>query len=129
MDKPSIKEHKQLLLDKASLYKKKIRENVNDLYDDVENRGKKVLIIGGVLVVAYGILDLILKSRTPQIEEYEVDGEEKIQQPLVSTKPKQDSYIIRSIKEQIAALIMALAKQALKEVLENLKNRQTESKE
>ena len=129
MDKPSIKEHKQLLLDKASLYKKKIRENVNDLYDDLENRGKKVLIIGGVLVVAYGILDLILKSRTPQIEEYEVDGEEKIQQPLVSTKPKQDSYIIRSIKEQIAALIMALAKQALKEVLENLKNRQTESKE
>ncbi len=129
MDKPSIKEHKQLLLDKASLYKKKIRENVNDLYDDVENRGKKVLIIGGVLVVAYGILDLILKSRTPQIEEYEVDGEEKIQQPLVSTKPKQDSYIIRSIKEQIAAFIMALAKQALNEVLENLKNRQTESKE
>lgn|GEM_PF-4619013 len=129
MDKPSIKEHKQLLLDKASLYKKKIRENVNDLYDDVENRGKKVLIIGGVLVVAYGILDLILKSRTPQIEEYEEAGEEKIQQPLVSTKPKQDSYIIRSIKEQIAAFIMALAKQALNEVLENLKNRQTESKE
>jgi len=129
VDKPSIKEHKQLLLDKASLYKKKIRENVNDLYDDVENRGKKVLIIGGVLVVAYGILDLILKSRTPQIEEYEEAGEEKIQQPLVSTKPKQDSYIIRSIKEQIAAFIMALAKQALNEVLENLKNRQTESKE
>lgn len=128
MEKPSLKDRKQVLLDKASLYKKQIRENVNELYDDVENRGKKVLIIGGVLIIAYGILDLILKSRQNNaIEEDYIDDDREIQNPPVSTRPKQDSFIVRSIKEQIAAFIMALAKQTLNEILENLKKKQTES--
>ena len=128
MEKPSIKDKKQVLLDKASLYKKQIRESVNELYEDVENRGKKVLIIGGALIITYGILDLILKSRQNKVVEEEYE-EREIQNPPVSTRPKQDSFIIRSIKEQIAAFIMALAKQTLNEILENLKKKQTESEE
>ncbi len=128
MEKPNIKERKQILLDAAELYKKKIRQNVNDLYGDVENRGKKVLIIGGVLIVTYGILDLILKSRKNKTVEIEYEDRE-IQNPPVSKRPKKESFIIRSIKEQIAAFIMALAKQTLNEVLENLRKKQTETEE
>jgi len=128
LEKPNIKERKQILLDAAELYKKKIRQNVNDLYGDVENRGKKVLIIGGVLIVTYGILDLILKSRKNKTVEIEYEDRE-IQNPPVSKRPKKESFIIRSIKEQIAAFIMALAKQTLNEVLENLRKKQTETEE
>ncbi|MEM1134452.1 MAG: hypothetical protein AAGI07_01340 [Bacteroidota bacterium] len=122
-----ITERKQVLQDQAKLYKKRIRQNVNDLYGNAESKGKKIIIIGGALIVVYGILDLALRFRPKGISQTE--DATNLENPPVSTHIRNESVIIRSIKEQIASFILALAKQALNEVLEKLKNRQTETKE
>ncbi|UZR92906.1 hypothetical protein [Chondrinema litorale] len=129
MNKIDTSDRKQVLLDQAKVYQKHIRDNVNDIYDNVESKGKKVLVIGGVLVAAYSILDLIIRFRKTH---YHPEPERHIEyrdaeHPPVDTRPKKESFIIKSIKEYIATFLLALARQTLTEVIEAIKNKKDDS--
>ncbi|MBT28845.1 MAG: hypothetical protein CMO01_04210 [Thalassobius sp.] len=132
MDKIDITDRKQVLLDQAKVYQKHIRDNVNDIYGNVESKGKKVLVIGGVLVAAYSILDLIIRFRRTSHSEPERHIEYRdrdIEHPPVDTRPKKESFIIKSIKEYIATFLLALARQTLTEVIEAIKNKKDDTAE
>ena len=131
MNKIDTSDKKQVLLDQAKLYQKHIRENVNEIYGNVESKGKKVLIIGGVLVAAYGVLDIFIRFRNKRVEvpQYQNQDKTNIEHPPVDSSPKKESFIVKSIKQYIATFLLALARQTITEVIEAIKNKKDENEE
>ncbi|WP_020530214.1 hypothetical protein [Flexithrix dorotheae] len=116
--KEEIIQQKKTLQKEAETYKEAIKVDVHTVVKEVENKGKKVLIISGVLLGTYAFLELFLNSRkntTQLIESKNKKGKESI----VVTE-KTESLMVRKIKDHITNFILNLLTQALNEFIENL---------
>ncbi|MBX2842273.1 MAG: hypothetical protein KTR26_10900 [Flammeovirgaceae bacterium] len=119
--KTEIIQQKKTLQKEAETYKEALKADVQTVVKEVENKGKKVLIISGVLIVTYATLELFLNSRkntTQSIESKDSKGKES----MVGTE-KTDSLMVRKIKEHITTFILNLLTQSLNEFIENLSKR------
>ncbi len=96
-------------------YKKAIENQVVDLRANAGKIGKNALVIGGVLLVSYAVVRLLVgKEKTKKIEE-----QEKRFLPVAAVK--KESRIVSMIKQQIALFLLGIAKQRIAEFLEKKK--------
>ena len=99
------------------------REAIEDQFDVLEEVARKwgrtILIIGGTALVGFGIAQAIIQARREKNEESTTPDTEESPQQVTVTK-KEESAIVRAIKNQIAMFLAGLVKQKLMEFLENI---------
>lgn len=107
----SIDKKRKKLIHKSTSFKDALSKNIVDIKSGSADVGNFALIGGAVLLGGYLLYKMI---SSPE----EVDQEMK-EKMVVIHQPKNDSFIIRSIKQSIATFLLAIAKQKLLEYLDN----------
>ena len=116
-DRKSIADRKWALGQSTKKYKLAIEEQLGGLKANAGKIGKNTLVIGGVLLVSYLIVRALAKEKKP--------GKGLVTQPerhLPATAVvRRESTIVNMIKQQIALFLIAIAKQKITEVIEQLR--------
>ena len=115
---PPIDKKRVKLMNKSNSFKDALNKNIDDLKSGSTNVGNFALIGGAVLLGGYLLYKMI--SNPDEIEENINEN------TIIVQSPKQDSFIVRSIKQSIATFILAIAKQKLLEYLDNQKEETVE---
>jgi len=101
--KLSREERKEFLQESATKYLEAIETQIGDL----KKVGKNALIIGGAILATYALTEFLLPSETKEEESIEEEEDE-------------NSIIWSALKGVAVSLILAVAKDKLLEILENL---------
>ncbi len=110
--KLSREERKEILQESATKYLEAIETQIGDL----KKVGKNALYIGGAILAAYTLTEFLLPSATKEeerAEEIESDDE--------------NSIVWTALKGVAVSLILAVAKDKLLEILENLNDPNAET--
>ncbi|MDJ1470945.1 hypothetical protein QNI19_34790 [Cytophagaceae bacterium DM2B3-1] len=119
--KSSIADRKASLNRATEKYKKAIENQVGDLKANAGKIGKNALIIGGTLVAGYLIVRMLVgKDKTTKL------SFEKEERNLPAAPVKRESAIVSLIKQQIALFLIAIAKEKLLQVIEQLRKNDTQ---
>ena len=113
-----IDEQKKRLLAEASQYQTAIRNQFENSVEKIEKKGTRVLVIGGVIISVYLVLQLgatlFVKKKKEKIEYVPVQNSQ-----APTTKSSEGNFgIIKMIKESIASFLIEIAKQKLREAIE-----------
>ncbi len=114
--KTSIADRKATLSLAAEKYKQAIENQVGDLKANAGKIGKNALIIGGTLVAGYLVVRLLVGKEKPG----------KVQTPaenryLPVAPVKREFTLVNLIKQQIALFLVAIAKEKIIQVIEQLR--------
>ncbi len=115
-DKKSIADRKATLSQAANKYRTAIDEQLNGLKANAGNIGKNTLVIGGVLVVSYLIVRALAKDKKSAKSAATESG-----RYLPAPPARRESMLVNMIKQQIALFLIAIAKQKITEVIEQLR--------
>lgn len=114
----SREERKEFLQESANKYLEAIETQIGDL----KNVGKNALIIGGVVLTAYALTELLLPSAK--------------QKTSLDTKPivqeddnDEDSFVWATLKGVATSVLLTIAKNKLLEIIENFTTDATENVE
>jgi hypothetical protein len=119
LKREEVIQQRAALLAEANARKEELKSDIHHTISHVEQKGKNLLVITGVLLGTYFVLELFIrpKREVRQIVTKNVDnGPEQI----VTTTPQPDSYIMKMIKEQIAHFILNMLTQTLNELISQL---------
>lgn len=113
--KISREERKELLQESANKYLEAIETQIGDL----KKVGKNTLIIGGVIVAAYAITELLLPSprKKKTIEPIAIDEQETVG----------ESFVWAALKGAATSLLLTVAKDKLLGLMENYSTNDAES--
>jgi hypothetical protein len=114
--KGSREERKELLQESANKYLEAIETQIGDL----KKVGKNTLIIGGAIVAAYAITELLLPDAKKQTTN-------DAALPLVREEDEGESMIWAALKGAATSLLLALAKDKLLDLLNNFTTNDVES--
>lgn len=120
--KGSRDERKELLQESVNKYLEAIETQIGDL----KKVGKNTLVIGGVIVAAYALTELLLPAATQQ------------RSKTLPTKPlpivveneeaeEEDSIIWTALKGAVMSLLLTIAKDKLLGLMENMTTNNAES--
>ncbi len=114
--KGSREERKELLQESANKYLEAIETQIGDL----KKVGKNTLIIGGAIVAAYAITELLLPDAKKQTTN-------DAALPLVRQEDEGESMVWAALKGAATSLLLALAKDKLLDLLNNFTTNDVES--
>jgi hypothetical protein len=114
--KGSREERKELLQESANKYLEAIETQIGDL----KKVGKNTLIIGGAIVAAYAITELLLPDAKKQTTN-------DAALPLVREEDEGESMVWAALKGAATSLLLALAKDKLLDLLNNFTTNDVES--
>lgn len=114
--KGSREERKELLQESANKYLEAIETQIGDL----KKVGKNTLIIGGAIVAAYAITELLLPEAKKQTTN-------DAALPLVRQEDEGESMVWAALKGAATSLLLALAKDKLLDLLNNFTTNDVES--
>ena len=114
--KGSRDERKELLQESINKYLGAIETQIGDL----KKIGKNTLVIGGVIVAAFAITELLLPAATKQ---------RRNTLPIVieEEKDEQDSVLMTTLKGAAMSLLLTIAKDKLLGLMENRSTNNAES--
>lgn len=113
--KGSREERKELLQESANKYLEAIEMQIGDL----KKVGKNTLVIGGVIVAAYALTELLLPS-----QKQKTSSEPLL---LVEEENESESIVWAALKGAATSLLLALAKDKLLEFMDNYTTNNVES--
>lgn len=113
-----IEKQREALLQEAANRRKELQSEVTGLVDHVENKGKKIVLITGGILLGYLVLDLVIRHRGETKVVYKGHVPEG-QEPVVVAK-SEDSYLIRTLKQQMVNFILNVVTRSLNELIEQL---------
>ncbi|CAH0996701.1 hypothetical protein EMA8858_02835 [Emticicia aquatica] len=113
--KGSREERKELLQESANKYLEAIEMQIGDL----KKVGKNTLVIGGVIVAAYALTELLLPS-----PKQKTSSEPLL---LVEEENESESIVWAALKGAATSLLLALAKDKLLEFMDNYTTNNVES--
>ena len=105
---------RETLKSKSGSFKDALTKNIDEIKSSSVSVGNAALIGGSIFLGGYLLYKML--SGTSD-EEYE-DIKEKM---VIVHSPKQESFLMRSIKQSIATFLLAIAKQKLVESLKKIK--------
>jgi hypothetical protein len=95
-------------------YKQVLEEKITDLKTDASRIGKQALVIGGSIAAVYLLLEMILPADDDEIEtKNTVSGVT----PIIVERPKESSWLSKSLQTMATTALLALAKQKLSDFL------------
>ncbi|MFN6944334.1 MAG: hypothetical protein ACK4ND_05265 [Cytophagaceae bacterium] len=108
-----FEQEKETLSRRTKLYEAALTDELDDLKEDIKGIGTKALLIGGGALVAYFVFKKIFskkgkKEKGPQKVVYADPNTQMIVQ-----QPKEESAIVKMIKEHIALFIIGIVKEKL----------------
>ncbi|MDW7693925.1 hypothetical protein R9C00_04130 [Flammeovirgaceae bacterium SG7u.111] len=120
-----LKAQKETLKKEAEQYRNNIKAQINGTVDNVENAGKNALIAGGILLVGYGLFNLLSgkRQRTEYITQATpptsstASSSEQAPVKQVYVKPKRTSYFGKLLKEQLVMMVVDVARKSIKDIL------------
>ena len=114
--KGSRNERKELLQESVNKYLEAIETQIGDL----KKVGKNTLVIGGVIVAAYAITELLLPAATPKRNRT---------LPIVveEEQNEEESMIWAALKGAAMSLLLTIAKDKLLGLMENMTTNNAES--
>ncbi len=124
--KGSRNERKELLQESVNKYLEAIETQIGDL----KKVGKNTLVIGGVIVAAYAITELLLPEATPKrnriLSDNALSGNAL---PIVveEEQNKEESMIWTALKGAAMSLLLTIAKDKLLGLMENMTTNNAES--
>jgi hypothetical protein len=95
-------------------YKQMLEEKISDLKTDASRIGKQALVIGGSIAAAYLLLEMILPADDDEIE---TKNNLSSVTPIVVERPKESSWLSKSLQTMATTALLALAKQKLSDFL------------
>ena len=106
---------REKLKSKSVSFKDALSKNINDIKSSSVGIGNAALIGGSIFLGGY-LLYKILSSSNDNYEE-----EEEVMQgkTIIVHSPKQESFLMKSIKQSIATFLLAIARQKLLEYLDS----------
>jgi hypothetical protein len=113
--KGSREERKELLQESANKYLEAIEMQIGDL----KKVGKNTLVIGGVIVAAYALTELLLPSPKQKTSNDPL--------LLVEEENESESIVWAALKGAATSLLLALAKDKLLEFMDNYTTNNVES--
>ncbi len=115
IQKPKGRSHKskEELLRSNQEYLNALENQIADLKSNTKDWAKKGLIIGGVLLATYKIAQLLF------FEDDESTTDEKLK-PINTVYHKKESAVFNAVKSSVSLFLVGLAKQKLKDFLNNL---------
>lgn len=116
----SREERKEFLQESANKYLEAIETQIGDL----KKVGKNALVIGGVVLTAYALTELLLPSTKQKIS---IDPKPIVQEE--DDDNDEDSFAWAALKGVATSVLLTLAKNKLLEIIENLTTDATENVE
>jgi hypothetical protein len=113
--KGSREERKELLQESANKYLEAIETQIGDL----KKVGTNTLIIGGVIVAAYALTELLLPNPKQQFSNEPL--------PLVEEEYEGESIVWAALKGAAVSLLLAVAKDKLLGIMDNFNSPNAES--
>lgn len=111
---------KEQLQQEAQEYKNKIDTQVITLKTEATKVGTATLVIGGVLLGTYLLFRWLSPAdKKPKVKEIVYD--ENTNLPVAVKEPKEESWIISSIKGYIMSFLIAIAKDKILEAISLMK--------
>jgi hypothetical protein len=95
-------------------YKQMLEEKITDLKTDASRIGKQALVIGGSIAAVYLLLEMILPADDDEIE---TKNNLSSVTPIVVERPKESSWLSKSLQTMATTALLALAKQKLSDFL------------
>lgn len=115
----SREERKEFLQESANKYLEAIETQIGDL----KKVGKNALVIGGVVLTAYALTELLLPSAKQKIS---LDPKPIAQE---DDDNDEDSFVWAALKGVATSVLLTIAKNKLLEIIENLTTDATENVE
>jgi hypothetical protein len=120
LSSPNIAARKEQLQQEAQEYKNKIDNQVITLKTEATKVGTATLVIGGVLFGTY-LLFRWLSPADKKTKVKEIVYDENTNLPVAVKEPKEESWIISSIKGYIMSFLIAIAKDKILEAISLMK--------
>jgi len=116
----NYKTQKEALLEEIASYRANIKRHANGSLEQTKKKGKRLLVASGLLLGAYGILQIMLiSSKSSTAKQKEASHPTEIQAGYAAApKRKKKSYFKKAMSEFMTSFMLSLASQ----VLENLLN-------
>jgi hypothetical protein len=109
----SREERKELLEESANKYLEAIESQIGDLKDV----GKNTLVISGIIVAAYALTEFLLPQHQSSNKAL----------PIVEKEGKGNSIFWTTLKGAATSILLAIAKQKLLVLMDNLRTKNAES--
>ncbi len=120
--KGSRDERKELLQESVNKYLEAIETQIGDL----KKVGKNTLVIGGVIVAAYALTELLLPDATPKRSKNNALSSNAL--PIVvEEEQEEESMIWAALKGAAMSLLLTIAKDKLLGLMENMTTNNAES--
>ncbi|MDI9881720.1 hypothetical protein [Flectobacillus longus] len=120
LSSPNTAARKEQLQQEAQEYKNKIDTQVITLKTEATKVGTATLVIGGVLLGTY-LLFRWLSPTDKKTKVKEIVYDENTNLPVAVKEPKEESWIISSIKGYIMSFLIAIAKDKILEAISLMK--------
>jgi hypothetical protein len=114
----TLEHRKKVLSSKRRSLKKQLEEQIEGLKSGVNKWGKTVAITGGTMLVTYLVVRMLTSSRKVEQPHQNMAGEYPQQYAVVPQK--EESFILRAIKEEITLFLISFAKQKLMAFIEEM---------
>lgn len=125
--KGSRDERKELLQESVNKYLEAIETQIGDL----KKVGKNTLVIGGVIVAAYAITELLLPDATPKrnkiLSGNALLGNNAMPIVVEEEQDEEESMIWAALKGAAMSLLLTIAKDKLLGLMENMTTNNAES--
>lgn len=116
----TLEHRRKVLSNKSKSLKKQLGDQLEGIKTGLNKWGRTIAIAGGTMVATYIVIRLLMPSDKKQVNPAPATLEGN---PYAVVPQKEESFILRAIKEEITLFLISFAKKKLIAFIEDLNKR------